>query len=788
MKEWRSRYREEKMKVIQLELQLAQKVKECGNLAEGCKGMKERVWDQVQEINQLLPEGDERSRDWEELSRRYDRDATEEDYYLNLLAEQVQELKKRKQQQEEQEKEKAQVVVTMEAEKEEPKMVSPREEKVQWPGQEEEEEKRNQERELSRLQADMAVALEEKVCAAKRVEEMEGHMENMRAVISVYEAKKKTQNGLLKELEARVAELDGENQQLRSLLAKQLGEHGKVGKLETGLFPREKVVQFLAEMEEEYCRMQKENSVMLTENEALKQEAEEAVRVKLQFQAVSSGVVRRSVIAWKKVVIGLECALAKLEQVVSGFLDKARPLREAILSVHSGVTVNGVGSPKGENNISRNGAKPPLSDPQVLQELENSGVEKTQLQDGSSGQVKLRPKSGAAENKVRVYRRSSDLEKELWDLKQNNSGLMKQLTKLSREREKLQGELQILCQPRETSPHGEASVNVVEDLKQTVESLSQQLAAEKEESKRLRLGLESQKKEMVVVRDSFLKQMTTDSIHNGNENLGNSILRELHWKLDNVVKKQNEALQLVSEMEEENRALEADRSLLADHGGHEPFAVDEKARQDVSFEASDAIGDNWKARQRMDELEKGLQELREVLEAVRASLGERGEEVTQLKQLLDQLITKMAELRREEEEALRKHEKVRGMLSVRAQALGEQLAALQEKYEEANGEAARQKEALASEKRTNEDLLAEAAEHEEEVDELRGKSQRLEIMTDKLNKKVDDLSKTCQDREGKVGKFRRNRQIVGKLGVLPACHVLILLCRMSWRSPEIVSS
>ncbi|XP_015266336.1 PREDICTED: ankyrin repeat domain-containing protein 35 isoform X2 [Gekko japonicus] len=734
LKEWRSRYREEKMKVIQLELQLAQKTKECVGLSEGCKSIKERVWDQVQEINQVLPEGSNNSRDWEELSKRYSCDLSEEDYYLSLLAEQVQELKRRKNQHEELEKQHVETQTVEEG----PKSMVVKDEGVRWPGEEEEEEKKQQQMELWRLQAEVAAALEEKASAAQRVQEMEGHMENMRAVISVYETKKKSQSGTLKALEARVTDLDVENQQLRGLLAKNLGETETVGKQDTG-FPRDKVSQFFTEMEEEYSRVLKENSIIMTENEALKKEADEAIRINLQFQAVPTGTVRRSVAVWKKVVTGLENALAKLEQVNSRLLEKVRPLREAVLASQSGVMVNGMDHQE--------------------KELEKVETGKNQLHEEIPGQVKLRVKTDRGDNKSRSSRRSSDLEKEVWDLKQNNGSLVKELTQLSREREKLQEELHRLFHPKEEPPQQEATGSlVVEELKQTVDSLSQQLLDEKEESKRLQMKLDTQRKEMVVVRDSFLKQMTKEVSNTGNENLGNSILRELHWKLDNVVKKQNEALQLVSEMEEENHAFEADRTHFADHNGLSPFAAEEKAWREMYAEASDAIADNWKVRQRMNELEKGLQELKELYEAAQASLLGRGEEGATMKQLIDQLTIKMAELRHEEEEALRKHEKVRGMLSLRAQALGEQLSALQEKYEKASGESTQHKEALTFERQKNKELLAEAAEHEEEVDELRGKSQRLEISVDKLNRKVEELTKTCQDREGRIKKLLKETE------------------------------
>ncbi|XP_062838149.1 ankyrin repeat domain-containing protein 35 isoform X2 [Anolis carolinensis] len=124
LKGWKSRYQEIKLKVIHLELVLAQKERECEALSERSKTMKERVWDQVQEINELLQDRDGKSRRWNELSQQYSLDNMDEDYYLNFLAEQVKELKRRK---ERTEKEKAE-----EKGSSQEQMSQLRE--IQWPG------------------------------------------------------------------------------------------------------------------------------------------------------------------------------------------------------------------------------------------------------------------------------------------------------------------------------------------------------------------------------------------------------------------------------------------------------------------------------------------------------------------------------------------------------------------------------------------------------------------------------------------------------------------------------
>ncbi|XP_062821496.1 ankyrin repeat domain-containing protein 35 [Anolis carolinensis] len=792
LKEWRSRYREEKLKVIQLELALAQKDRECEALSEGSKAMKERVWDQVQEINQLLPDGDGQSRGWNELSQRYSRDATEEDYYLNLLAEQVRELKRRKER--------------MEKEKEEEKGSSSQKEtsqprEIQWPGVEDEEERRRHEMEVKGLQLEVATALEEKIEALKQVQEMEGHMENMRAVIKVYESKKKHQ----KEAEARAAELEEENQRLRGMLTKK-GPDGD---------PQKGFSAFLTEMEATYEKTRKENEATKAENAALKREAEETLGSRLLFQEVPSGVVKKAMFAWKKAVEGLEGALDKVERAHSTLLEKARPLWKdiSLVVVNNGCHVeenvskdenvkicvinNGhhveENVSKDENvkvrvinnghhveeNVSKdenvkicvinNGhhvEENVSKDENVKVRVINNGhhveenvskdenvkicvinnghhVEENVSKDaekarneagnamlGRNEEVKLR----LTESKARPCRKSSDLEKEVWDLKQNNGHLATELSRLSKEREKLQQELRTLCGPKE----GSRQLEMIEEMKRRVELLSKELLAEKEVSEKLRLELAAQAKETAATKARFLEKMEATSLF-GAETLNSCILKELHWKLDNVAKKQSKALQLVSEMEEENL--------------NQSFHQSERTVPDIPVEALDAVGDNLKVRQVLVELEDVLRELKEALDGA-----EKNEVVSKLKGLVDRMVAAMATLRQEEEEALRKHEKVRGMLSVRAQVLAGELATLRDKFEEARGEAGRRAEALESEARMNRDLLEEMAEHEEEVEELRGKTRRMESTIESLGKKVEELSKAGQEKEAKFKKLLKETE------------------------------
>ncbi|KAM4644555.1 ankyrin repeat domain-containing protein 35 [Amazona ochrocephala] len=114
-------------------------------------------------------------------------------------------------------------------------------------------------------------------------------------------------------------------------------------------------------------------------------------------------------------------------------------------------------------------------------------------------------------------------EKEMQELKESNGMLLAELARLGRERERLQEELRGL---REQDPELEG--------------------AAQGEARRLRRELARQRRELALLRDGV-----GERVREAAGDAGAGILRELHRKLDGLVRSQQEALQLVTEMEGE---------------------------------------------------------------------------------------------------------------------------------------------------------------------------------------------------------------------------------------------
>lgn len=268
------------------------------------------------------------------------------------------------------------------------------------------------------------------------------------------------------------------------------------------------------------------------------------------------------------------------------------------------------------------------------------------------------------------------MEKEMLELKESNGMLLGELARLGRERERLQEELRGL---REQDPDAEP---VAEGA--GAAALARALAAKRDEVVRLRRRMAGQRRELAVLRDGVGKR-----VQEAASDASAGILRELHLKLDGLVRSQHEALQLVAEMEGEGTPGEGAPHSDGDGGAG------------LLGEVEDALG--------------------ELVEELGTASGPR------VPQLLERLAGTTATLRG--------------------------WAFLGEQREQPGAEAKRWQVAAAEEKRAKEAAVAQAAEREREAQELREKAEGLERSVGSLRARVGELSRACRDKEGKMKKL-----------------------------------
>ncbi|KAM6365328.1 ankyrin repeat domain-containing protein 35 [Pluvialis apricaria] len=263
---------------------------------------------------------------------------------------------------------------------------------------------------------------------------------------------------------------------------------------------------FLTWLGDECAKMRAAKASAFTRSKGLRKEVEEALRSKLHYEVVSADAVRKSLAAWEKLVVGLEQALSRADETHAKMLEGSRVLLE---------------------NLRREPACPFAGTAPSCCPV--NGTE---------------PAAGG-KSREEPLREGGSLEKEVRELKESNGMLLGELARLGRERQRLQEELRALReQDAAAEPSAEGS---------GAAALAQALAAEREEASRLRRRLAGQRRELAALRDGVGERAREAA-----GDAGAGILRELHRKLDGLVRSQHEALQLVAEMEGEGNPGDGD--------------------------------------------------------------------------------------------------------------------------------------------------------------------------------------------------------------------------------------
>ncbi|XP_017521223.3 ankyrin repeat domain-containing protein 35 isoform X1 [Manis javanica] len=318
------------------------------------------------------------------------------------------------------------------------------------------------------------------------------------------------------------------------------------------------------------------------------------------------------------------------------------------------------------------------------------------------------------------------LEKEVSALRLSNSHLLEELGELGRERQRLQGELQSLGQrlQQESVSKPEAQVQL-QQLRRSVGLLTDELAMENEAMEELQKHLASQTSGLRGLWDC----LPPDLLGCGSARSSAARpLEELRACISTLVGWHRQAQQVLARLEEENQQLRGSPAPRGKTGGYS------KAPASPEVAA----------------LEQDLGKLEEELRAVQATMGGKSQEIGKLKQLLYQATEEVAELRAREAASLRQHEKTRGSLVAQAQAWGQELKALLEKYNTACREMGQLREAVAEERRRSGDLAACAAEQERRASEMRRRSEQFEKTAELLKEKVELLTGACWDKEAKI--------------------------------------
>ncbi|CAI9608961.1 unnamed protein product [Staurois parvus] len=538
------------------------------------------------------------------------------------------------------------------------------------------------------LQSEAAAAKEKEEGARKKVMELEGHLENMREVLSQFEKRKRIQSTVVEDLQEQISEVTKEKEELLVLLHKLERQEENVG---SGQTKRSANGQALTEMAalSEFLMKLKSNCV----NVEVRQNNEVSKRCS---GYVPKGILEKSAEDWKTTVASIENYIATTERLQQnvGSLQRA-----------DSDLVNGTTDEKAKGNRTINALehyRPVETNVPCLQE-DLTYCPKNSVAQLSRGQSLYDTQISDHERSIDALKQTiRGLEAELSSLKTTNVDFLSRMNQVIQEKQNLEEGLLALQESMQSEFAMRQETELrCKDYKHQIGVLSDELQSEQDKLKKLKARLEAQQSEMAVLRDSFPPEVLQVENNRSVEMFSSDILEELYWNVGTLVRQYNEALQQVAALQKENLKLLDDQvqtismtehknslnEMKNDLHGKVKEIEDVKQRlfqamgsvvelkDQLELQTSNSVS-KAEVESRMGDLESVVMALKEENEACKVALEGKCEEVIVLKQQLEQEAEESQALRQKEVNMLQAFERARENLEVQLRALREEVQVL----------------------------------------------------------------------------------------------------------------
>ncbi|XP_077116233.1 ankyrin repeat domain-containing protein 35 isoform X1 [Ranitomeya variabilis] len=615
--------------------------------------------------------------------------------------------------------------------------------------------------EMRRLQSEAVAAREKEEGARRRVTELEGHLENMREVLSQFEKRKRIQSTVVEDLQEQISEVTREKEELLVLLQKLQEQEENV----ENIYPK-----------------RLENDQALPDHNVLsyliKKLKSNCIYVDIkQSNGTSQGcsgyvpkdVLKKNVDDWKSLVTGLENYMMAVER-----------LQKDVVAVRTEsldhVLINGAtGQQSSEQQLSRNTNEHYRQVENNIaclhaNDLHQSKNSINQLESGSAQANDLAKSTDSLKQKI------TELEAQLSSLKVTHGNLLTHMNHVVQEKQNLEEGLLALQESMQSEyTMRQETEKRCKDYKHQILVLSEELLTEQDKLKKLNTRLEAQQNEMIVLRDSFPPEIIRDENSRPVEMFSSDILEELYWNVGTLVRKYNDSMQEAAALQKENLKLLDDRVQTISMTEHKNILNEIKNQlhakimetEDVKQKLFQTTGSVVELKEQLaaqtsnsipkEEFENSLVDLERIVtalkdenEACKVALEGKCEEVIVLKQQLEQESEEGQNLRRKETSMVQEVEHIRTGLEIQIQALQAEVQGLSEKCIQASIEAEGCQGVLSSEKEKG--VLLEGKIHElnKEVNELRIKSQKYEEENGHLNEKYEQICKDTKDKQAKI--------------------------------------
>ncbi|KAG8432053.1 hypothetical protein GDO86_019520 [Hymenochirus boettgeri] len=595
---------------------------------------------------------------------------------------------------------------------------------------------------MRRLQADVVASNEREDIAQRRSTELEGHLENMRAVLSQFETRKRLDSTIVVELQEQITDVTRERDELLKRLQRQEENLNKNRKedLYSDASNIKVLKEFLNKLKGDCINVQTKTGAMYGRD---------------------SSILDKNIESWKKTIMAMERYLEHMETSPSN---------------HS---LNGTQNDFEEGHqaakFKSNHRSMPMVEKNILslQGEQVSSYENNMIPlSRESNQLSIESHKTIDLLKEKVL----DLESEISALRLSNDRLVGQMMHVSQEKQNLEEGL-LTLQERLQAEYGKRQdvEKKYMDLKQQHLQLSDELLVEQEKSKKMASRLESLHSEMAMLRDSFPPEIVREGNPKDMEMFSSDVLEELYWNVGTLVRKYNDAEQQKMASQREIQKLQENQAIsmpITEHNNvlNEMNSKMETQRKEVEelrqrlFQAMRSVVElnaqlenqaiNFISKEEHEHnisaFEKEVTTLKEENEACKVALEGKCEEAIVLKQLLDQEVEEGQEIRTRDSRELQENERIKNSLETHLQTLQEEVNVLSRKHNEALKLVSNFEDLLTSEREKVKGLEVGILQQKQEAKELRITAEKCVEEKINLTQKLEDHLQTSREKDTKV--------------------------------------
>uniref|UniRef100_A0A8C5PRG5 Ankyrin repeat domain 35 n=1 Tax=Leptobrachium leishanense TaxID=445787 RepID=A0A8C5PRG5_9ANUR len=647
--------------------------------------------------------------------------------------------------------------------------------------------------EARHLQEVANIAREKEEGALRRVVELEGHLENMREVLSQFEKRKRIQSTVVEDLQEQITEVINEKDELERLLkilqARECtSEDNNKERLHNDhVSPKPNTVvlkEFLRKLRTECGYLQTKTNSLQAESKTLKRCSG---FVPLEVLEKNTGNISNT-------IAEIERYIASIESTETNLVNNLPERPESGPSLHETKDVHE------ERHINMNGGLYHQLTPMVetsltclqsglLPEDHKAPTECRTLGASMASSTSQESKEIIDSLKQKVH----ELQVELLALKESRESILTQMNHTSQEKLNLEEGLLAL----EERLQGEYALRQdmdaqCKDFKQQILHLNDELMAEQRKLHQLNLRLAAQENEMLTLRDSFPPEVLGEEHEKRVETFKSDLLEELYWNIGTLVMKYTEVLQQkVALQKDKQRLLESQAQSipLTDHNNILNEATNKLDTQvketDILkqklFQAMGSIVElrDQLARQSANSLtredhekelvclEKVVASIEEESRACKLDLEKKYNEVAILKQQLEEKFKEEREIKSREEERLKDYTQIKGTQESQLHALREENRAMAGKLTDFSREAAYSKDQMTSERERSSKLEQRLSELDTEVEALRTKTHNYEEQNLHLSRRCEDHGRETQEKHSKMEELLKELDSMAKeVGIL----------------------